>query len=269
MLLEWLSKSYEEHSIAWLLIASILGGLVSLSLKFLFDTYFNAIFEQRRERSRLVNHYNSPLLRTAISLERRVNNLIRSGKSSGYGEDDYYTISTLYLFAEHLAWIRILERKINFLQFNNSKKSKEFQRRLNGIFRALTSWGYFKKHETYSVEQIENSSIPRLILTAIGEAMIQEKDGECLPIEFTSFVDGYYHKPNDFRWFTYLGNFLNCFTDNSLIFGRLIILQAHLQFFISFLQKEKRFEISEKLRDNIKLLDDPKIGRGLLEYLKN
>lgn len=204
MLYDWLSKSYEEHSLAWLLIASILGGVVSLSLKFLFDTYFKAVFEQRRERSRLVAHYSSPLLRTATSLERRVNNLIRSGKSSGYGDNDYYTISTLYLFAEHLAWIRILERKVNFLQFNDSVKSKEFQRHMYGIFRALTSWGYFKRNEAYSVEQIENSSIPRLIFTAIGESMIQEKDGEYLPIEFTSFVDGYYHRPNDFRWFSFL-----------------------------------------------------------------
>jgi len=35
--MNWLTKSFGQYTIAWLLIASTIGGIVSASVKFIFD----------------------------------------------------------------------------------------------------------------------------------------------------------------------------------------------------------------------------------------
>ena len=46
---EWLTKSFQEHSIIWLLISSILGGLFGATFEFLFETLLPQRLTQRRE----------------------------------------------------------------------------------------------------------------------------------------------------------------------------------------------------------------------------
>lgn len=88
--------------------------------------------------------YTTPILRSAEALERRINNAVRNGDRGWYVRSGYYRLSTLYVFAEHLAWIRLVERRFGFLPFESTRKGKVFGERLNGIFKALASYAYFR-----------------------------------------------------------------------------------------------------------------------------
>lgn len=263
---EWLNASFEDNSIAWLLIASILGSVITLSLKFLFEDVIKFHINQKRQLNKIVSHYSSPLLRTGLSLERRVNNFIRSIDQDWYGQgDDYYRMSTLYVFGEFLAWVRIIERKKNYLEFTKSKRSREFDQRLYGAFKALTSFAYFKERE--DLKEVGMSAIPRMILTGIGEAMTFEKGEDYAVLEFTEFVNKYYEEPDRFRWFEPLDTFLKSAKDNALVWDRLIILQAHLKHFVLFLDKDQS-HVRNKNYANLDLMKDKEAQKGLLAEIR-
>lgn len=256
---DWLAQSFEEHSVFWLLLSGVIGGLISALLKFLFEVFFKAKFEESRARKKLVQQYSTPLYRTGKSLSNRVYNLIRNYPQATYSSDEYYRISTLYFLGEYLAWIRLLERQVNYLSFNNSKTSKQFDEQLHGIFAALTSWGYLKNDSSVKPKQIEASLIPRMVATAIGEVMIiKHEDGDTV-MDFTGFIDAYYKEPDKFRWFQYVDNFLRDIPVNELVFTRLIILYLHLQQFLSLLSDEKEFIPNEKMKNALRLIPSKEI----------
>lgn len=265
-MIEWLNASFEANSIAWLLIASILGSVITLSLKFLFEDVIKFRINQKRQLNKIVGHYSSPLLRTGLSLERRINNFVRNIDQDWYGQgDDYYRMSTLYVFGEFLAWVRIVERKKNYLEFSKSKKSKEFDRRLYGAFRALSSFAYFKERE--DLDAVGASTIPRMILTGIGEVMTSEKGDDYNVLEFTEFVTKYHQEPDRFRWFIPLDSFLSSAKSDSLIWDRLIILQTHLKHFILFLDKD-RSHVRDESFYNLDLMQDKRAKEDVLASIR-
>ena len=265
--MEWFNQSFEQNSILWLILSGLIGGSIPVLLKLISEQFITYNLKRSRELRKVIQHYSSPLLRTGQSLERRVNNFIRSGDEDWILDSEYYKLSTLYVFGEFLAWVRILERKTNFLEFRSTKKTRMFERYLYGSFRALTSFAYFRKIPDKT--RIGNSAIERMYLTAIGEVMIQEGDKENPVLDFTSFVDGYYNNPNGFRWFRELENFLVQTQKDSLRWDRLILLQCNLKRFLWFMDEKKRM-ISDKRRVfvNMDSFKNESVKEELLKELK-
>ena len=264
-MVDWLYRSFEEHSIFWLITSGIIGGIITLTLRFFFDDILKMKLEQRRTLNKIVKHYSSPLLRAGFSLERKVNGYIRDIDKGWYeNEDPYYKLSLLYGFGEFLAWIRILEREKNFLEFNRSKHTKDFEKRLHGIFRAITSFAYFR-HVT-DTDKVNQSIIARLYLTAIGEVMTVEEEGQYIVLDFTTFCKLYQQKKEVYGWFQALDIFLTKAKTNELTWDRLIMLQTHLKHFCFFLDKEKNYIRNDEYR-NLELMKDITARKALLKHI--
>ncbi|MCG8331769.1 MAG: hypothetical protein MI974_29050 [Chitinophagales bacterium] len=264
-MVDWLYRSFEEHSIFWLITSGVIGGIITLALKFFFEDILKKKLEQRRTLNKIVKHYSSPLLRTGFSLERKVNGYIRDIDKGWYeNTDPYYKLSLLYGFGEFLAWIRILEREKNFLEFSRSKKTKDFEKRLHGIFRAITSFAYFR--HVADADKVDQSLIPRLYLTAIGEMMIADKEGDYNVLDFTTFCKLYQQKEEVYNWFQALDIFLTKAKTNELTWDRLIMLQTHLKHFCLFLDKEKSYIRNNEYR-NLELMKDATARKALLKHI--
>ena len=94
----------------------------------------------RRDTDRLVKRYTTPLLRATEALERRINILVRNQQKAWYPQDEYFRLSTLFVFGEYLGWVRLLEREFGFVPYESTRRGREFYRRLNGFFaRSLVS----------------------------------------------------------------------------------------------------------------------------------
>lgn len=227
-----LADSAKESPVAWLLIGA-LGGVIGASVKFGFEDVLRPFVGSRREVPRLASKYTIPLLRSAEALERRINILVNNHEHHWYEKDEYFRLSTLYVFGEYFGWVRIVEQSVGFLPFESSKKGKRFNRRLTGVFRALCSHAYFR---TEPEEAVSDSLIERFKLTAIGEVMITADQGKA--IEYTGFVQKYRSDGQYRSWFVDLDSFLRQATpDDPLRWDRLILTGAHLRALICFLDK--------------------------------
>jgi hypothetical protein len=233
--MNWLTESFQEHTVAWLVVSSVVGGIIATAIRFLFEDVFRPAIGWRREAKQIVHRYTVPLVRSADNLERRINILIRNEKKCWFENDEYFRISTLYQFGELLGWIRIVEREVGFLPFESDKRCREFNQRINGVFRALCSHAYFHRRWFRDVDAVDASIIPRLMLSAIGEAMTEAKDKKAV-IEFTEFVTAYANNERFRRWFLELETFLrNAHPADALRWDRLIAAGANLRALVWFL----------------------------------
>ena len=140
----WLSQSLDEHTFAWLLITTIVGGVIGSGITFIYEDVLRPWLTFRRDTHRLVKTYTTPLVRATESLERRLENFSANDGSDWYRDDEYYRMSTLFVFAEYLGLIRTLEREFGFVPLESDERGRRLQLRLSGLFRSLTSFAYFK-----------------------------------------------------------------------------------------------------------------------------
>jgi hypothetical protein len=85
---ETLSKSFNEHSILWLVLSSLIGGIVGAAIHSMFEEIINPRLRERRKIEKVVRRYTVPILRSADSLRGRIFNFLvaQSALESGAGD---------------------------------------------------------------------------------------------------------------------------------------------------------------------------------------
>jgi hypothetical protein len=229
----WLTDSFEQYSVAWLVISAFLGALVGSSTKFLFEDVLRPRLGLRRDARKLLSNFTTPLLRSAETLERQVNNVVRNAEKDWYGTSDYYRLSTLYTFGEYLAWVKLIERRFGFVFVEYSRAGRQLDARLNGFFGAMSSFRYFRWCDD---DAIERSAVPRRMFTAMGEVMlVPDGDGHAGVMEFSDFCVRYVNDEQFQRWFHDLDSFLRSVPEDAFRWDRLIVAGANLRALVSTL----------------------------------
>lgn len=258
--MNWLTQSFQQYTVAWILISSLVGGIIGAFVKFLFEDVVRPYFGWRRDTAAIVRRYTTPLIRSAEALERRLNILVRNEKCKWFEEDEYFRLSTLYVLGEYLAWVRIVERRFGFLPFESSRRGRQFNRHLNGLFRALTSHAYFRDHP--DIDVVQRSAVPRLMLTAIGEAMRREGENDAV-LAFSEFVLAYGRDAQFRRWFAEIESLLRtAHPADPLCWDRVIAAGATLRGLVAFLDPRGVMTAPRKLA-NLELLLNEDVARGL------
>ncbi|MBN1273447.1 MAG: hypothetical protein JXB26_14360 [Candidatus Aminicenantes bacterium] len=183
-------------------------------------------------------------------------NMIRFIERGWYEDqkDDYYRLSTLYLFGNYLGWCKTLE-DVAFLEFETSnRKAREFSIHFYRVFKTLTGFWYFSGLDEGEIEGVEEATVPRLALTAIGELMIQgySQDKNKMPniLGFVEFSKRMQDSTEFQKWFGYLesGILINCCpSKTSARWNRLLVVAAMLRAFVVFLDPEKRQTSSRQI----------------------
>lgn len=239
----WLTHAFGQFTVGWALISAVIGGAVGAGIKFLFEGLLTPGLNRKREARRLIDLYTAPLRRSAEALERQLNNLVRNVARASYRDSPYYRLSTLYTFGEYLAWIKLIERDFGFVDYGSSRRSQEFSKLLYGLFRALTSFAYFRwarDRKDIPESSIEDSGVPRNMLRAIGEAMVDD-GGERRTKEFTQFVLSFEKDAQFARWFQELDAMLLGAEQGDLFArDRLIAAGANLRALVAFLDPDNK-----------------------------
>jgi hypothetical protein len=226
----------EDNAVLWLALSTVIGGILGAAVKFLFDDILRPAASLRRETRAVVRRYQAPLVRSAEALERRINILVRNEAEDWFVHDEYVRLSTLYALGEHLGWVRIIERRFGFLPFESLGEGRAFGRRINGIFRALSSHAYFRWHPDQAA--VSESLVPRLMLTAVGEAMTVGGESPCV-LEFTDFARRYVHDAQFRRWFAEAEELMaGAHPSQPLRWDRVIAAGAQLRALVTFLDAE-------------------------------
>jgi hypothetical protein len=112
----------------------------------------------------------------------------------------------LYTFGEYLARARIIERRFDYVTIESSRAGRRFNDRLNGFYRALCSFAYFRWYPDAAA--VDLSQVPRRMLTAMAECMLVEDDTEPHIRSFSTFCVLHETDPQFARWFADLDDFL-------------------------------------------------------------
>lgn len=240
-------QALERNSVIWIIISAGLGGLIGALINFIFQQVLTPYLQHRRAAKQALRRYCYPLLKAADKLDRRLENLINFVDKDWFGnaDDDYYRISTLYLFGCYFGWCKILEDEA-FLEYETSdKKARLFNIQFYTVFKSITGFHYFHGIADGEMATIEEASVPRLVLTAIGELMIEEIEDKNEPsniIKFTSFTQRYESSSEFRKWFLYIERILeNLKKDqNDARWNRVVIFAATLRGFTLFLDPKHR-----------------------------
>ena len=242
-----LLQSFEENSIIWILLSAGLGGISGALIDFLFKQVLTPQLQQRRRASQALRQYCNPLLGAADKLDRRLENLINFVDKEWFDnpEDDYYRVSTLYLVGCYFGWCKILEDEA-FLEYEvSNKRARLFNIEFYSVFKAMTGFHYFKEVPTGELTPVEAATIPRLVLTAIGELMIEAtpENGDALRVmTFTKFVRQLEESPEFQKWFAYVDRLLSHlkYDRRDARWNRIVVFASMLRGFIVFLDPEHR-----------------------------
>lgn len=204
----FLRSSIQEHTI--LIISAGLGGIIGAVIKFIFETVVTLQYQQRLTARNMLRTYRHPLLRAADTLDRRLENMINFIDRKWYEDpqDDYYRLSTLYLFGHYLGWCKILEDAAYLELEASDQEAREFSIHFYRVFKALTGFWYFSGLNEGDIEGIEEATVPRLVLTAISELMLHDSNADKAQMPkllgFIEFSSQFKESSEFQKWFAYL-----------------------------------------------------------------
>lgn len=252
--MDLLFKSFEENSIGWVFLSAILGGIIGASTKLIFENVFPFHLAQSRLAYQTLERLKFPLMQAADTLDRRLENLICNIDENWYlhSEDDYYRISTLYLFANFFSWCKILEQEA-FLRYEFSDRSaREFSISFYSVFKGMTSFSYFRDFDDSVKLKVQQATVPRLVLTAIGELMHEKRSDDATPVPFgiVEFKRQLTQQDEEFSyWFRHLDRFLKSLKHSSddMYWNRLVIFAINLRLLLAFLDRKNRVSKPRKV----------------------
>jgi hypothetical protein len=251
--MDGLLQSFEEFSVLWILISAGVGGLIGALVKFIFEQVLATKYRKQVDAKAALRMYKYPILRAADTLDRRIQNFIQFVDRNWYEDDEenYYRISTLYLFGCYFGWCRILEDEA-FIEFETStRRAKRFNIMFNTVYKGLTGFQYFGKVDDIPAEEIENASVPRMVITAIGELMRKPRleNTNATVLDFIEFARNMDASTEFHKWFGYLDTFLTGIrpSKNSAKWNRLLVFATNLRTFISYLDTEERQTAPRKI----------------------
>lgn len=196
--MKWFTDAFNEFSIAWLLVSSImvvLTGVLSSLLTYRFVTRRELLDKlkveeehEKKERIRLeVVKWANPILAAVKELKSRLDNILINvgylALSKDYKNEinvnwsisyKYFMNSTLYLFGQYFAWIGMFQQEINFELFESQREKDDFLKAIRRTSKALSSFPpnyscYGKDTQLFGLQQ-----------RAIGEAFIVKEGDKCL-----------------------------------------------------------------------------------------
>lgn len=191
---DWLTRSFQEHSIIWLLVSSILGGVIGASMRFLFDVLLPQRLKDRQDIIAAKRKYATPILLAADDLRKRYSNLIQhidliekeewlSSKKS----DTYYYLSTLYTVAQFMGWRQILRHTVVYLDFTTTAETRRYENFLVAIQQGFTKPNLLQNTTSSDPSNSPDKWIYTFWLQALGDSMIVREGSDYRVKDYASF----------------------------------------------------------------------------------
>jgi len=240
---EWLTRSFQEHSIVWLLLSSIIGGVIGATVKFLFESLLPQRLTQKREIIAVKRKYSTPILLAADELRDRMQNMISHidliEKENWLPSTDltgYYYLSTLFTVARYLGWQRILRREVVYLDFTTTRETKTFEDFMTAIRRCFTDPALLGERHVSAPEETDDKWVYSFWFQGIGDSMILHEGANSFTMNYATFIQRLRgSKHSDLKnWLTELGHMFTDLKAKDIRFRRIVAVHAILNAFINY-----------------------------------
>jgi hypothetical protein len=239
---DWLQTAFEENSVLWLLVSSLLGGVIGASLRLVFEVILPQRIQQQREALAVERKYRVPILLAAEELRNRLGNIIRNINAieqEGWLQHNppgYYYLTTLYVVAQFFGWFRILRRRVTYLDLASTQETRLFEGYLKLIETGFSDPGLLRAASTGLVRTARDQWVFSFWLQAIGDQMIDEHAGEFSTLGYEAFgkrlVAG---GQLSIEWFDALGALFRELRKDDPRFRRLVAIHMILNAFVEHL----------------------------------
>jgi hypothetical protein len=248
----WLERSFEERSINWILISSLIGGLVGASAKLIFEVILPARLKERREIISLTHKYTTPILLATEALRNRLFNMINlielvekdqwlsCNNQTSPPQPTYYYLSTIYLLGRFFGWVEILRSTVVYLDLASVRETRRFERYLEAIESCFSDPEILPGITDIKLRTESNRDwCYSYELSAIGEMMIvrDSHDDNLKTIGFAGFKKLFLDSQgSDFReYFDCLALLFKDLKKSEARFKRIIVAHAILNAFIDYM----------------------------------
>lgn len=193
--MNWFMHVFEEQSIAWLLIVTVVSfvsGFVSSLLTYRFvkrpellETMKMEIEKQKKERIRQeVVRWSNPIKASLIQLISQLNNILYDrgyiAMKHNYREDDnpnwsisydYFMNSLSFLFGQYFAWIQMFQEELNFELFQTQDEKDRFSIAIHKVRSALSKFppNYDCEGKDLQVFALQQRAIGELLIIRDSE----------------------------------------------------------------------------------------------------
>ena len=289
MTMEWLTRSIDEHTVAWVLLSSLLGGIVGGALGFLFEFILPERFKERREVLAIKRQFATPIFRSVDELRRRLRNMIQridnietEGWLASEHVSGYYFISTSYVVGCLLAWLQILRRRVVYLDFTTTRETKTYEYFLETIQQGFSNPNLLGESSTGDPAASEDSWIFTFSLQHIGTALLISNNGDAV-MDFGTFRRGFSDAGcrEMSEAFDPLVSFFADLRQAEMRFRRIVAIHIILNAFVEYVdpkhlrsrKQEFRWDLlsnleAERLRARLRLIS-PKIEAAAMRGIMN
>jgi hypothetical protein len=215
------------------LVTAVVSVATTLLAVFYGPAWKDRVDARRASRQRsehLLARYSEPLARAAFDLQSRLYNIHRLGFLTASNiPEPYRRLSTLWFYGQFLAWVEIIRREVQVIDFGDVQRTAQLQRQLFDV-----------------VDIVASDSIPdaqfrvfRANQRAIGESMVTERTtGEHLrsdSLGYAEFVQRMEADPAFARWFDGLDRNITALVNGGSPGVRLVLTQRALIDLINFI----------------------------------
>ena len=166
-----------------------------------------------------LEHYRGPLLTAAYELQARLHNILANQFIEDWVEDSKHADmqqaamdTTLYVFAQFVAWREIIRRDLQYLRFHRSAETRTVHELLQRITETLLESKLGLQFMIWRVEQ-----------QGFGERMIEDRGGHPACIGYATFLE---RRESLGRWLGPLERDLRAIDKDGQ--ARLVLLQRQL-----------------------------------------
>lgn len=244
-MIDWLQRAFEETSVIWILLSSIIGGIVGASVRLVFEVILPQRLQQRREILAVERKYRIPIIFAAEELRNRLGNIIRNINAIEkenwlqHNPPGYYYLSTLYVVAQFFGWFRILRKRVTYLDLTSTKETRRFEGYLKLIEKGFSDPGLLRSAPTGLAGTSADRWIFSFWLQAIGDQMIEEHDGEFGTIGYETFSTRYTAVDQaSQQWYNALGAVFHDLRKDDLRYRRLVAVHMILNAFVEHLDPQ-------------------------------
>jgi hypothetical protein len=239
---EWLTRSFQEHSILWLMLSSVIGGVIGATVKFLFEGVLPQRLIQKREIIAVKRKYSTPILLAADELRDRMQNMIRLidpiERENWLPSTDltgYYYLSTLFTVARFIGWQRILRREVVYLDFTTTTETKTFEDFMTAIRRGFTDPALLGERHVSAPEETDDKWVYSFWFQGIGDSMILQEGTKSFTMNYASFIRLLRgpRQPDLKYWLAELGHIFTDLKATDIRFRRIVAIHAMLNAFIN------------------------------------
>jgi hypothetical protein len=187
----------------------------------------------RQRSEQLLARYSEPLARAAFELQSRLYNICRQGLfTDSRTPKEYRRFSTLWLFGQFLAWVEIVRREVQVIDFGDVRRTAALQRQLFDVADILSSGGL--GDDMFRVLRADQRAIGELMVVERGDGDQRRSDSMGYA-EFTSQMET---NSAFTRWFAGLNADVDALFDGRPVRVRGVLIQRALIDLIDFFDPE-------------------------------